>query len=79
MRSFTSVFLLLALSSSVVYGAQNLEAKNTKRSSFIEKRQDKAREIRKDNYNSIELSDKTTPEKANFGFQKAVEEGNSKL
>lgn len=74
-------FLVLATALSIfaasAYSAQSESKKSSKRSGFVENRQNTAREIMKDNFNSPEASEKK--QKSNFGFHKKKKESAQKI
>lgn len=69
MKSISSLLLLLMFSTSV-YSAQALEKESKKRPGFIEKRQQKAREIMKTNFETLNPDKKEDSKESDFGYHK---------
>jgi hypothetical protein len=69
MKSISLLFVLSVLSNHAYSGQVSSKEKN-ERPGIVEKRQSRAKEIMKDNFNASSEAGKTTRKKLNFGFKK---------
>lgn len=69
-----SFFIAVFMVSGAVYSAQATNNAKTDRPGFIESRQNKAREIMKENFRSVNQLETKEKKKSDFGFHKARKE-----